>query len=84
MGGETAVRRARPGAKKIPSLDPLEQLLAAMAAVGDGDFSVQLPGHWEGIAGKLAENFNEIVSHNRRLANDLAQVGEKVGRMGDY
>jgi len=56
MGGETAIRRARPGAKKIPSLDPLEQLLAAMAAVGDGDFSVQLPGHWERIAGKLAEN----------------------------
>ncbi|MFD0739587.1 HAMP domain-containing protein [Lysobacter koreensis] len=64
------------------SLDPLEQLLTAMAAVGEGDFSVQLPQHWEGMAGKLAQNFNAIVSANRRLAADLARVGEKVGRQG--
>ncbi len=53
-----------------------------MVAVCEGDFSVQLPRHWDGIAAKLAATFGEIVSHNRRLAQDLAQVGEKVGRMG--
>jgi len=63
-------------------MEPLEQLLAAMVAVGDGDFSAQLPRHWDGLPGKLAESFNQIVSHNRRLAQDLAFVGEKVGRMG--
>ncbi|HEX3122219.1 MAG TPA: HAMP domain-containing protein, partial [Rhodanobacteraceae bacterium] len=60
----------------------MEQLLAAMAAVGDGDFSVQLPRHWEGVDGKLAESFNLIVNQNRRLARDLALAGEKVGRQG--
>ncbi len=60
----------------------MEQLLAAMAAVSDGDFSVQLPRHWEGVDGKLAETFNLIVNHNRRLARDLALAGEKVGRQG--
>ncbi|HVQ33703.1 MAG TPA: HAMP domain-containing protein, partial [Lysobacter sp.] len=63
-------------------LDPLQQLLAAMTSVRDGDFSVQLPPHWEGISGKLADAFNDIVSQNRRLANDLARVAQKVGGEG--
>src|SRR5690349_21504937 len=65
---ETTTRRVRVLAKKAPeALEPLEQLLAAMAAVGEGHFSVQLPRHWDGIAGKLADSFNTIVNHNRRL-----------------
>jgi len=60
----------------------LKALLAGMRAVGSGDFSIMLPGHWDGIAGKLAESFNEIVSQNRRLAHDLNRVGEQVGRKG--
>jgi len=75
--------RARAASKAQPSeLEPLKALLAAMRAVGDGDFSVALPGHWDGIAGKLAESFNEIVEQNRRLAEDLNRVGEQVGRKG--
>ncbi|HEY4555544.1 MAG TPA: HAMP domain-containing protein, partial [Lysobacter sp.] len=62
--------------------DALHQLLAAMAAMRDGDFSVQLPRHWEGLEGKLAETFNDIVAHNRRLADELERVGESVGREG--
>ena len=62
--------------------EPLHELLAAMAAMRDGDFDRQLPRHWDGIAGRLAETFNQIVSHNRRLAHDLSRVGEKVGRDG--
>ncbi|BCT95744.1 histidine kinase [Lysobacter helvus] len=63
-------------------LDPLQQLLAAMTQVRDGDFSVQLPVHWEGIEGKLADAFNDIVAQNRRLANDMAGVARKVGGEG--
>jgi len=38
--------RARAASKAQPSeLEPLKALLAAMRAVGDGDFSVALPGH---------------------------------------
>jgi HAMP domain-containing protein len=76
----TKLRRARTPA--VAELGPLEQLLEAMQAVNEGNFSVQLPVHWEGIAGKLAERFNDIVSQNRRLAADLTRVGDKVGRKG--
>ncbi len=66
----------------IVSSDPLLQLLAAMQDVAAGDFSVQLPLHWDGIAGKLAQSFNEIVATNRHMCHDLGEVGEKVGREG--
>ncbi|MEO6226460.1 MAG: HAMP domain-containing protein [Thermomonas sp.] len=60
----------------------LLQVLEAMNAVRDGDFTAQLPAHWEGIEGKLAESFNAMVLANRGLAHELARVGEKVGREG--
>jgi HAMP domain-containing protein/CheY-like chemotaxis protein/signal transduction histidine kinase len=69
-----------PGAVAQP--DPMQVIVAAMQAVKQGDFSVQLPAHWEGMEGKLAESFNEMVLANRRLADELARVGQKVGREG--
>ena len=60
----------------------MQELLAAMQAVSEGDFTVHLPLHWDGIAGKLAESFNQIVNANRRMCHDLARVGQKVGREG--
>jgi len=86
--GTTTRRRTRAAsglAHAAPIADESEalaRLLAAMQDVAAGDFSVQLPLHWEGIAGKLAYNFNEIVNANRRLAAELARVGQKVGRQG--
>src|SRR6187549_972897 len=82
---ETTTRRSRRAAvATVPptpavEADPLLQLLAAMQDVEAGDFSVRLPLHWDGVPGKLATVFNEIVSHNRRLAEELARVGQKVG-----
>ena len=42
----------------------------------------RMPLHWDGIEGKLAASFNDIVASNRRLAAELARVGQKVGRQG--
>ena len=53
-----------------------------MHSVRDGDFDVRLPQHWPGIEGKLAEAFEAIVAANRRMAAELARVGQKVGREG--
>jgi HAMP domain-containing protein len=57
-------------------------LLSALTAVADGDFSVRLPGDWTGLDGKIADKFNDIVAANRKLANELARVGQVVGRQG--
>ena len=86
MSTQPPVTRARrSGVRPQPSIpdEPLHQLLAAMSAVRDGDFSVQLPIHWDGLHGKLAATFNEIASNNRRLAKELARVAQKVGGEGE-
>jgi HAMP domain-containing protein len=58
------------------------ELLRALLAVRDGDFSVRLPGDWVGLDGKVADTFNEIVVANSRMAAELARVGQEVGRQG--
>ena len=47
-----------------------------------GDFSVRLPADQEGISGKIADTFNEIVAANQRMAEQLEYVGQVVGREG--
>jgi HAMP domain-containing protein/CheY-like chemotaxis protein/signal transduction histidine kinase len=48
----------------------------------DGDFSVRLPVAWTGLAGKIADNFNEIVTANEQMASELKRVGQAVGKEG--
>jgi HAMP domain-containing protein len=60
----------------------LSELLRALQAVRVGDFSVRLPGDQTGIAGKIADTFNDIVAANQRMAQQLEEVGHVVGREG--
>jgi HAMP domain-containing protein/CheY-like chemotaxis protein/signal transduction histidine kinase len=64
-----------------PDLD-LSKLLQALQSVRDGDFSVRLASDQTGIAGKVADTFNEIVTANQRLATELERVGQIVGKDG--
>ena len=60
----------------------LGAILAGLQTMRDGDFSVRLPGVWTGVGGKIADTFNEIVIANQRMANELARVGQVVGKEG--
>ena len=57
-------------------------LLNALATLKSGDFSVRLPLDWVGIAGKVADTFNEVVALNQRMARELGRLRESVGREG--
>ena len=46
------------------------------------DFSVRLPGDRVGLAGKIADTFNQIVASNDRMASELERVGQLVGKAG--
>jgi HAMP domain-containing protein/signal transduction histidine kinase/DNA-binding response OmpR family regulator len=58
------------------------ELLEALHAMQAGDFSVRLPGHQTGVAGKICDAFNTIVAANQRIAQQLDHVGEVVGHEG--
>ena len=72
------------GARQHDTAESLElkDLLEALQAARMGDFSVRLPVHLTGIAGKVADTFNEIVTANARMAEQLEQVGHTLGREG--
>ncbi|MDE1929968.1 MAG: HAMP domain-containing protein [Alphaproteobacteria bacterium] len=60
----------------------LQQLLHGLQAIRIGDFSVRLPRDQVGLAGKIADTFNEIAAANQRMAEQLERVGNTVGRDG--
>src|SRR5580700_11788886 len=60
----------------------LSVILASLQIMRDGDFSVRLPGNWTGLAGKIADTFNEIVIANQQMAKELKRVGKVVGKEG--
>ncbi|HEY0745502.1 MAG TPA: HAMP domain-containing protein [Steroidobacteraceae bacterium] len=68
-------------AQSVPELDQ-HQLLNALHAMQAGDFSVRLPGHRIGVAGKICDAFNTIVAANQRIAQQLEHVGDVVGHQG--
>ena len=89
--GELKTNGASPnaGAAELPagqlqdgSSPELHELLNALQSMRVGDFSVRMPGSEVGILGKIADTFNEIVTANERMAQQLERVGHVVGREG--
>ena len=60
----------------------LQNLLLALRAMRSGDFSVRMGAEQDGILGKIADTFNDIVASNERMAQQLERVGQVVGREG--
>ena len=58
------------------------EMLFALRAMREGDFSVRLPGDWPDLWGRAADTFNDIVATNQRMAQQFDQVGQVVGREG--
>jgi HAMP domain-containing protein/CheY-like chemotaxis protein/signal transduction histidine kinase len=80
----TQPAKAGAEATEILAVTPLDrrQLLHALQRMRSGDFSVQLPGDWSGLDGKIADTFNDIVAANQKMAQELRRVGQVVGREG--
>ncbi len=76
--------RMPPGGERIEDDGQFDRsmLLRTLIAVRDGDFSARLPVDWEGLNGRIADAFNEIVSSNQRVAKSIEQVSFTVGTEG--
>jgi len=85
MKGTTApsTPRTRNGSQFGDEKDAeLKQLLAALTAFKRGDFSVRLPEDWTGLAGKVADTFNDVIGANERMSRELERIGRAVGKEG--
>src|SRR4051794_6976533 len=60
----------------------LTALLNALVALKNGRTGARLPVEWTGVAGKVADAFNEVVELNERLAGELSRLGRVVGKEG--
>ena len=60
----------------------LRQILRAMVAFREGDFSVRLPLEWSGIDGRIAEAFNETIIHEDNTSREIARLSIAVGKEG--
>src|SRR6202453_540912 len=63
------------------TIDPVV-LLNALSALRKGDSSVRLPVEWTGLAGKVADAFNDVVELNERMADELARLRRVAGKEG--
>src|SRR5271169_5998466 len=58
------------------------QLLIAVMAFRDGDFSVRLPADWPGMDGRIAEAFNQSLALEGRISREVARLSVTVGKEG--
>ncbi len=70
-------------ASEVASPVELQNMLQALRAMRAGDFSVRMGVEHDGILGKIADTFNDIVASNERMAQQLERVGQVVGREGE-
>ncbi|WP_405030092.1 HAMP domain-containing protein [Neorhizobium sp. 2083] len=57
-------------------------LLEALLAMKRGDFSVRMRSDLTGVTGKIADTLNDIIAANQKMAAQLENVGQVVGRDG--
>jgi HAMP domain-containing protein/signal transduction histidine kinase/CheY-like chemotaxis protein len=67
---------------RVGSTDDLVEILNALTALKRGEASARLPNAWTGLNGKVADAFNEVASLNERMAEELAQLRNVVGKEG--
>src|SRR6516162_1357639 len=68
--------------RRTPPRQELRQILLALQAMRNGDFSARLPSDRPDMFGKVADTFNSIASVNQRMSLQLHQAGQAIGREG--
>ncbi|HXL74010.1 MAG TPA: hypothetical protein VN963_10340, partial [bacterium] len=58
------------------------RLLKTLTSLNDGNFSVRLPSNLDGLDGKVADAFNEIIGRMERYGDDLFRLRKEVGQKG--
>jgi HAMP domain-containing protein/signal transduction histidine kinase/CheY-like chemotaxis protein len=78
--GRTATEQPSPGNGTEPEV--LEEILDALVAARDGDFSRRLSRRRRGLLGEIASAYNELVTMNGRMEKELGRMRRVIGREG--
>ncbi len=78
----TTTARARKRSAANGSELDTRQLLDTLMAFKRGDFSARLPDHWTGVAGKIADTFNDVIRMNQHMTQELERIVRVVGKEG--
>ncbi len=57
-------------------------MLNVLAAMRRGEPGTRLPSEWTGLAGKVADAFNDVMEMNERMARELGRLSQSVGKEG--
>ncbi len=68
--------------RSVAPSDEMTEILGALNALKRGDTEVRLPVEWTGVAGRIADIFNEVVDRNQRMAQELERLSKVVGKEG--
>src|SRR5262245_12253793 len=63
-------------------LNESKLLLRGLLALKKGEFGLRLPDEWTGLAGKVADAFNQAMETNQRMARELQRLSRVVGKEG--
>src|SRR6202022_2339634 len=58
------------------------ELLSALVAFKNGDFSVRLPSDKTGGGGKVYDVLNDIFEQNEQMAGEVGRISNSVGKEG--
>ncbi|MDP3569701.1 MAG: HAMP domain-containing protein, partial [Archangium sp.] len=61
---------------------PQWALLQALTAFRDGDFTARLPTNWGGLEGRIAETFNQAITQEQHISEEVARLSVSVGKDG--
>ncbi|MFT0173024.1 HAMP domain-containing protein [Paraburkholderia mimosarum] len=64
-----------------PAAQCARTILHALNALKDGE-RAGLPADWQGVHGRLAQVFNELVDQNVRMSEELSRLSRVVGKEG--
>lgn len=57
-------------------------VLQGLLSLNRGDAGKRLPAEWTGLAGKVADAFNQVIEMNEHLAEELGRLSLSVGKEG--
>ena len=80
--GRTAT--GQPSAANGSGVEPavLEEILDALVAARDGDFSKRLSRRRRGLLGEIGAAYNELVTMNGRMEKEMSRMRRVIGREG--